>query len=246
MFAEAKSRREYRDQLAPMGRKPILFVMMNNTAEADAIVGVLMLREGWDVKNVTVIVGLRPYSAKANILPEQTIGRGLRLMFRDTSTPYIERVDIIGNQGFIRFVEQLEREEDIRLDTWNVGVDRLVITVIEPVAEKAGYDITIPRLSPILARSTSLAEEIDSVDVMAIGGHLRRGGLDCSDLPHRDGAKDTPQHTCLTTAPPKTLARSYRAPEQQLLAPFQNRFRCQFGSGYPRTAARAPLPQPTA
>jgi hypothetical protein len=28
-----------------------------------------MLREGWDVQNVTVIVGLRPYTAKANILP---------------------------------------------------------------------------------------------------------------------------------------------------------------------------------
>ena len=49
----------------------------------NAIVSVLMLREGWDVKNVTVVVGLRPYTAKANILPEQAIGRGLRLMFRD-------------------------------------------------------------------------------------------------------------------------------------------------------------------
>jgi type III restriction enzyme len=29
-----------------------------------------MLRERWDVQNVTVVVGLRPYKAKANILPE--------------------------------------------------------------------------------------------------------------------------------------------------------------------------------
>ena len=41
-----------------------------------------MLREGWDVQNVTVVVGLRPNTATANILPEQAIGRGLRLMFR--------------------------------------------------------------------------------------------------------------------------------------------------------------------
>ena len=133
--------REYRDQLKPLGKKPVLFIMLNSTAEADdvgdylrvkypaefgatddgkaqllvihtdrsgdvskkdldaarevarrvdegespvnAIVSVLMLREGWDVQNVTVIVGLRPYTAKANILPEQTIGRGLRLMFGD-------------------------------------------------------------------------------------------------------------------------------------------------------------------
>ena len=54
-------------------------------SSVNAIVSVLMLREGWDVQNVTVIVGLRPYTSKANILPEQTIGRGLRLMFSESS-----------------------------------------------------------------------------------------------------------------------------------------------------------------
>ncbi len=130
--------REYREQVASTGKKPLLFIMMNKTREADdigaylrrkypdefagdktliihtdrkgevskrdldnarkaakevdfdspinAIVSVLMLREGWDVQNVTVIVGLRPYTSKANILPEQTIGRGLRLMFRGEQT----------------------------------------------------------------------------------------------------------------------------------------------------------------
>jgi hypothetical protein len=47
----------------------------------NAIVSVLMLREGWDVQNVTV-VGPHPYTAKADILPEQTIGRGLLLTDR--------------------------------------------------------------------------------------------------------------------------------------------------------------------
>ena len=36
-----------------------------------AIVSVMMLREGWDVRGVSVILGLRPFTAKANILPEQ-------------------------------------------------------------------------------------------------------------------------------------------------------------------------------
>jgi len=44
------------------------------------IVGVMMLREGWDVRNVSVVLGLRRFTAKAEILPEQVIGRGLRLM----------------------------------------------------------------------------------------------------------------------------------------------------------------------
>jgi type III restriction enzyme len=43
-----------------------------------AIVSVLMLREGWDVRNVSVVVPLRPLTAKSRILPEQTLGRGLR------------------------------------------------------------------------------------------------------------------------------------------------------------------------
>jgi type III restriction enzyme len=34
-----------------------------------AIVSVLMLKEGWDVRNVTTIVGLRAYAAQSNILP---------------------------------------------------------------------------------------------------------------------------------------------------------------------------------
>lgn len=44
------------------------------------IVSVLMLREGFDVSNIAVIVPLR--SSTASILLEQTIGRGLRLMWR--------------------------------------------------------------------------------------------------------------------------------------------------------------------
>jgi restriction endonuclease len=82
----------------------------DESSPINCIVSVIMLREGWDVQSVTVIVGLRPYTSKANILPEQTVGRGLRLMFRGAAG-YIERVDVIGNKTFIEFVEQLEREE---------------------------------------------------------------------------------------------------------------------------------------
>jgi type III restriction enzyme len=175
--------KEYREQLTALGKKPVLFVMMNDTSEADdvgdwlrkkyplefggeklliihtdrsgevskkdldiarkasrevddekspinCIVSVMMLREGWDVQGVTVIVGLRPYTAKANILPEQTVGRGLRLMFRG-GAGYTERVDVIGNKKFIEFVEQLEREEDIELETFKVG-EKVTIIIIAP------------------------------------------------------------------------------------------------------------------
>ena len=53
------------------------------------IVSVLMLREGFDVNNICVIVPLR--SSQASILLEQTIGRGLRLMWRDPEYVDIKR-----------------------------------------------------------------------------------------------------------------------------------------------------------
>jgi len=212
--------REYREQLTNLKRKPVLFVMMNDTDEADdvagwlrekypaefggdrtqvihtdksgevskkeldearkavhdvdqpespinAIVSVLMLREGWDVKNVTVVLGLRPYTAKANILPEQAIGRGLRLMFRDIPVDFTERVDIIGNQKFLDFVDDLEKLEDLKLDTFEVGKDKVGIATILPLESRKEYDIGLPLLSPTLIRKKTLADEIASLDVMS-------------------------------------------------------------------------------
>ena len=213
--------KEYTEQLNDLNKKPLLFVMMNNTKEADdvgvwlrerfpehfggeklliihtnqsgdiakndldksrelardvdkdtspvnAIVSVLMLREGWDVQNVTVVVGLRPYSSKANILPEQTIGRGLRLMFRNlVDGSFQERVDIIGNKAFMAFVEDLEKLEDFKLDSFQLGKDKLKIITIQPLADKAAVDIGLPVITPLLDRKKSLAEEIAGLDVMA-------------------------------------------------------------------------------
>ncbi len=58
-------------------------------AQPRVIVSVLMLREGFDVNNICVIVPLR--ASGAQILLEQTIGRGLRLMWRDSEFDDIKR-----------------------------------------------------------------------------------------------------------------------------------------------------------
>jgi superfamily II DNA or RNA helicase len=55
----------------------------HDASPCKAIVSVMMLKEGWDVRNVTTIVGLRAYAAMSNILPEQTPGRGLRKCIRE-------------------------------------------------------------------------------------------------------------------------------------------------------------------
>ena len=64
------------------------------------IVSVLMLREGWDVKNVTTIVPLRPFTAAAQILPEQTLGRGLRRMTPPGTDEVVERVVVVEHPAF--------------------------------------------------------------------------------------------------------------------------------------------------
>lgn len=73
-----------------------------------AIVSVLMLKEGWDVRNVTTIVGLRAYAAQSNILPEQTLGRGLRRMYFGTDAS--ETVSVMGTPAFMEFVESIQSE----------------------------------------------------------------------------------------------------------------------------------------
>lgn len=75
------------------------------------VVSVMMLREGWDVRNVTTIVPLRPYSAKSGILPEQTLGRGLRRMFLSAETPEI--VTVVHHPAFRRLYEEELAQEGL-------------------------------------------------------------------------------------------------------------------------------------
>jgi type III restriction enzyme len=62
------------------------------------IISVLMLREGFDVSNICVIVPLR--SSSSFILLEQTIGRGLRLMWREPQ--YLDAKKEIRNKLLVR------------------------------------------------------------------------------------------------------------------------------------------------
>ncbi len=84
-----------------------------------AVVSVLMLKEGWDVKNVTTIVGLRAYSAKSNILPEQTLGRGLRRMYPENQD-VPEYVSVVGTKAFMEFVKEIQHE-GVRLEEVEMG-----------------------------------------------------------------------------------------------------------------------------
>jgi type III restriction enzyme len=88
-------------------------------------------------------------------------------MFREGAGNYTERVDIIGNKKFLEFVEQLEKDEDLQLETFEVGKDKVQILTIAPDESKLAMDISVPELSPILMRKKTLAEEIALMKVPA-------------------------------------------------------------------------------
>ena len=129
-----------------------------------AIVSVLMLKEGWDVRNVTTIVGLRPYSAKSNILPEQTLGRGLRRMYLNGVEEY---VSVVGTNAFMEFVESIQAE-GVELERRSMGEGTepktpLVVEVDEENLNKNinALDIEIPTLTRRVYREYKNLEALD-------------------------------------------------------------------------------------
>jgi type III restriction enzyme len=194
--------RKFNDALEPAGKRPVLFVMAENTQAADevgdylrqrpefsgdrllvihtnasgdvtkadldvarnaarevdgpdsrirCIVSVLMLREGWDVRNVCVIVTLRSLTAKAKILPEQALGRGLRRM-TPPGSGHDERVVVIEHDAFR---DLWSDELDGGLVVEKEDADKIEAGAITIFADEAKrrFDITIPQLSRTIVRT---------------------------------------------------------------------------------------------
>jgi type III restriction enzyme len=131
-----------------------------------AIVSVLMLKEGWDVRNVTTIVGLRPFTASANILPEQALGRGLRRMYtRDADVQ--EYVSVVGTEAFMDFVESIKSEGvTLEYKSMNKDSEASAPRVVEIDQENLkkdmdSLDIQIPVLSPKLKKEYKRLDELE-------------------------------------------------------------------------------------
>jgi len=215
-----------RDALAPTGKKPILFIMTDDTKDCDAvqdyldrpypnlrpilvihtkrngelaegntnqnkaeleklrdlantiddhanpyqaIVSVMVLREGWDVQNVVTIVGLRPFQSRSQILPEQALGRGLRRMFRGAAVP--EQVSVIGTDAFMDFVERI-KADGVDLDYQPMGPQTppkgpMTIQVDHghPKKNLEQLDITLPELALRVYREYKNSGELDMAAV---------------------------------------------------------------------------------
>jgi type III restriction enzyme len=133
---------------------------VDRCAQPRVIVSVLMLREGFDVNNICVIVPLR--SSQAQILLEQTIGRGLRLMWRDPEyadskrenrerinrgeepESLIDILSIVEHPAFQSFYDE-QLGEDLVGETGDdegSSIGDLITVELRPDYEK--YDFAIP------------------------------------------------------------------------------------------------------
>jgi type III restriction enzyme len=144
-----------------------------------------VLKEGWDVRNVTTIVGLRAYSAQSNILPEQTLGRGLRKMYPGGVEEY---VSVVGTNAFMDFVESIQAE-GVVLEHKPMGEGTgpktpLVVEVDSGNAKKdiAALDIEIPVLTPRVYREY---KNLAALDMEAVG-HQRVLYLQFSEEEQRE------------------------------------------------------------
>lgn len=137
----------------------------SNSNPYKVIISVLMLKEGWDVKNVTTIVGLRAYSSDSKILPEQTLGRGLRRM--NFGNGIQEKLSVIGTRKFIEFVSSI-KTEGVILEKGPMGPDNEYDGpfVIEPDSDNESKDlhelgIVLPLFKSKIRRYHKNLEELD-------------------------------------------------------------------------------------
>lgn len=115
------------------------------------IVSVLMLREGWDVRNVTTIVPLRPYNSPAMILPEQTLGRGLRRMTpAGSDTAVAEVVTVVEHPAFASLYRDQLSQEGLQIEEVEIeDVPKTTVTIYPDGQNKdiSVLEIELPSLS---------------------------------------------------------------------------------------------------
>jgi len=147
----------------------------DNTSPYRCIVSVLMLREGWDVRNVTTIVPLRPLTAASKILPEQTLGRGLRRMTPPGPGQPAEVVSVVEHPSFIGLYEEQLSQEGLPLEVVDIDqIPRTTVTIYpDSSKDLAKLDLVIPRLSP----GYSISSSLEGLTFEAVRDEFKRAGF---------------------------------------------------------------------
>jgi len=125
--------------------------------EYEIIISVMMLKEGWDVKNVSCIVPLRAYTSQ--ILVEQTLGRGLRRMFPDNSILQ-EQLVVIEHPKFRQLWESEIKNSNLEIDVKSIKNAYQPSNKISVDNNKIKYDFEIPIVLGGLTRKVPNISEL--------------------------------------------------------------------------------------
>lgn len=164
-----------------------------------AVVSVNKLKEGWDVKNIAVVVTLRAMASE--VLTQQTMGRGLRLPFgRYTGVGQIDQLDIIAHQSFTELLtaENVLSQfglEDAVDEPDKARVKEAIRAAVQHRTEPQGKQGTEPGSSPGDDRPSSEPSADNSDQFVGSASHLpssepstQEAGTVPIPLPHPDGS----------------------------------------------------------
>ena len=162
------------------------------------VISVGMLSEGWDAKTVTHIMGLRAFTSQ--LLCEQVVGRGLRRTAYDVNANGLLEPEYVNIFGVPFTFLPHESNEEV------APKPPTPKTAIEPVPEKAAFEIEWPNIIRIEhVYSPRLSLDTDSVSPLELNASQT---VELADLaPIVDGKPDL---TGITSIDLEDLAREYR------------------------------------
>ncbi|MFD9893844.1 DEAD/DEAH box helicase [Amycolatopsis sp. NPDC059027] len=174
-----------------------------------AVVSVNMLKEGWDVKNISVIVALRTLASET--LTEQILGRGLRLPYGErVGFSMVDTVDIIAHDSYRKLLASKEA---------------LLEHVLPQKAAKAGVGVPRPGGASPLPGYREV--ETQGMLVFTAGAPVRDGGfgtetseaafIGLADMEHRLAEAGVEKKQIRQVMKPAEGAPSIKFPSKRLL-----------------------------
>ncbi len=109
-----------------------LLVLEHADNKIEIVIHVNMLKEGWDVTNLYTIIPLR--TAASTTLREQTIGRGLRLPYGETTgEAKVDKLTIVSHDRFQEIVDAANRPDSLIRRENIIEIDEELVTRKETI-----------------------------------------------------------------------------------------------------------------
>jgi hypothetical protein len=143
----------------------------------NVVVSVMMLKEGWDVRNVKVIVPLRPCGSRT--LTEQVLGRGLRKMhppeIQDDGAAAMtsEELYVIEHPSFDEILDQIddliERKDGKDIDH---RPEYVAVPPVEQLELREAVDVRLVRIGEPRAGARDWRKDLDVGKLPGLGPRL--------------------------------------------------------------------------